>query len=316
MKTSEQNKQDLDVLFEKYVPDTLFHCAKAFKHIIPQVQISMVMSTCKLLENILNHNEIKSIEWVFVFACIWCIGGGFGEKDGKPYRQEFSNWWKDKKGKVIKFPGKGTVFDYYVDIENTKLEEWNKMSNSDVVSTIDTSKSIQNYTVPTVDTISAQYVMKQFIQINHCPILVGLAGCGKTQIIKGLLNELVGQSDDFIQQIVNFNFYTDANLLQLILEQQLEKKAGKTFAPVGKYKLIYFVDDMNMPATDPYDTQNAIALLRQHRDYEHWYDKNKLALKDIKNTQLIAAMNPTAGSFIVNPRLQRHFWLLAVGMPE
>jgi dynein heavy chain len=27
-------------------------------------------------------------------------------------------------------------------------------------------------------------------------------------------------------------------------------------------------------------------------------------------------MNPTAGSFFVNPRLQRHFWLLAVGFPE
>jgi dynein heavy chain len=39
-------------------------------------------------------------------------------------------------------------------------------------------------------------------------------------------------------------------------------------------------------------------------------------MKDIKNTQLVAAMNPTAGSFIVDPRLQRHFWLLAVGMPE
>jgi dynein heavy chain len=102
----------------------------------------------------------------------------------------------------------------------------------------------------------------------------------------------------------------------MIMEQQLEKKAGKTFAPIGKYKLIYFVDDMNMPARDPYDTQSAISLLRQHRDYEHWYDKTKLALKDIKNTQLVAAMNPTAGSFIVDPRLQRHFWLLAVGMPE
>ena len=88
------------------------------------------------------------------------------------------------------------------------------------------------------------------------------------------------------------------------------------FAPKGTSKLVYFVDDLNMPATDPYDTQNAIALLRQHRDYEHWYDKSKLLMKEIKNTQLIAAMNPTAGSFTVNPRLQRHFWLLAVGMPD
>jgi dynein heavy chain len=127
---------------------------------------------------------------------------------------------------------------------------------------------------------------------------------------------LTAAGDEYISQIVNFNFYTDANLLQAQLESQLEKKAGRTFAPIGKAKLIYFVDDMNMPKRDPYDTQNSIALLRQHRDYEHWYEKSKLALKDIKNTQLIGAMNPTAGSFIVNPRLQRHFWLLAVGFPE
>ena len=84
--------------------------------------------------------------------------------------------------------------------------------------------------------------------------MVGLAGCGKTQIIKGLLNELTNNSEEYIQQIINFNFYTDANLLQMIMEQFLEKKAGKTFAPIGKYKLLYFVDDMNMPARDPYDT--------------------------------------------------------------
>jgi dynein heavy chain len=48
----------------------------------------------------------------------------------------------------------------------------------------------------------------------------------------------------------------------MIMEQTLEKKAGKTFAPIGKFKLLYFVDDMNMPARDAYDTQSAIALLR------------------------------------------------------
>jgi len=35
LKTSEQNLAELPLLFEKYVPDTLFHCQKAFKHIIP-----------------------------------------------------------------------------------------------------------------------------------------------------------------------------------------------------------------------------------------------------------------------------------------
>jgi dynein heavy chain len=251
--SDDQKKVELQKLFDKYLPDTLFYCAKTFKHIIPQVQISMVICICKLLENIFKHHEVKGLEYIFVFAVIWCVGGGYAEKDGKDYSKEFSNWWKTEY-KIVRFPGKGTVFDYYVDIEQSTLEDWSKMSSSDIISTIDTSKAIPNYTIPTVNTISASYLMRQFIQINHCPQLVGLAGCGKTQIIKGLLNELTNNSEEYIQQIINFNFYTDANLLQMIMEQFLEKKAGKTFAPIGKYKLLYFVDDMNMPARDPYDT--------------------------------------------------------------
>ena len=49
-----------------------------------------------------------------------------------------------------------------------------------------------------------------------------------------------------------------------------------------------------MPQLDPYDTQTSISLLRQHKDYEHWYDRNKLSLKHIKNTQYTACMNPSA----------------------
>jgi dynein heavy chain len=80
--------------------------------------------------------------------------------------------------------------------------------------------------------------------------------------------------------------------------------------------MIYFIDDLNMPKLDQYDTQNAIALLRQHADYGHWYDISKLALKDIINTQVLAAMNPTAGSFFVNPRYQRHFWTVTIPFPD
>lgn len=145
----------------------------------------------------MDKQEVKGVEYVFVFACVWCIGGGFAEKDNKDYRKDFSSWWKEK-WKTIKFPTKGTVFDYYVDIENTKLEEWSKMQTKDIEKDIDTSKSISNYTVPTVDTISAQFLMKQFITVEHSPMLVGNAGCGKTQISKGLLFDLTTTTDQYI----------------------------------------------------------------------------------------------------------------------
>jgi len=91
---------------------------------------------------------------------------------------------------------------------------------------------------------------------------------------------------------------------------------GAGFGPPGKAKLLYFIDDVNMPKLDPYETQTAIALVRQHLDYSHWYDKQKLIMKKISNTAYIAAMNATAGSFVINPRLQRWFWLLSVNFPE
>lgn len=35
--------------------------------------------------------------------------------------------------------------------------------------------------------------------------------------------------------------------MQRVIEKPLEKKAGRNFGPPGTRRLIYFVDDMNMP---------------------------------------------------------------------
>ena len=87
------------------------------------------------------------------------------------------------------------------------------------------------------------------------------------------------------------------------------------FGPPGQAKLIYFVDDLNLPEVDSYNTQSAIALLRQQMEYGHIYDIQKLVAKYISNTLIVSCMNPTAGSFVINPRLQRWYTTFAVGMP-
>merc|ERR1719335_360994 len=150
--------------------------------------------------------------------------------------------------------------------------------------------------------------------VHHPIMLIGLAGCGKTQSCNGLLKSL--DPSVFCFYSMNMSFYTDSTLLQTMMEIPLEKKAGRLYAPPGKLSMVYFIDDVNMPALDKYNTQSAIELMRQKQDYNHWYDRNKITLKDIGNTQYLACMNPTAGSFTINPRLQRWFWTLAVPFPE
>lgn len=113
---------------------------------------------------------------------------------------------------------------------------------------------------------------------------------------------------------VPFNFYTTSEMLQKILEKPLEKKAGRNYGPPGNKTMIYFIDDLNMPEVDSYGTVQPHTLIRQHLDYGHWYDRNKLTLKDINHCQYVACMNPTSGSFTINPRLQRHFSVFAVSL--
>ncbi len=136
---------------------------------------------------------------------IWCMGAGLEIMEGNKSRVNFDKFWRET-WKTIKFPTKGTVFDYYVDIENSKLEDWNKLRNDSIESSIDTSKAITNYTIPTADTIAAQFIMKRFIKIGTPPMLVGSAGCGKTQIIKGLLNELTASGESNCTCFTHTNF--------------------------------------------------------------------------------------------------------------
>lgn len=150
------------------------------------------------------------------------------------------------------------------------------------------------------------------METKHPVMLIGNAGVGKTVLVNDKLNSL---SENYAVCTVPFNFYTTSEMLQKILEKPLEKKAGRNYGPPGNKTLIYFLDDMNMPEVDNYGTVQPHTIIRQHLDYNHWYDRGRLTLKDIHNCQYVSCMNPTAGSFTINPRLQRHFYVFAVSFP-
>lgn len=62
----------------------------------------------------------------------------------------------------------------------------------------------------------------------------------------------------------------DGPSLQTILERPLEKKAGMRYGPRGSKRLIYWLDNVNMPIVDKYETQSALELIRQSIDYGGW----------------------------------------------
>lgn len=248
-------------------------------------------------------------EYYFCFACVWAIGGAF-LNDGSitKYRDEFSSFFKSE-CRAVKFPTSGTVYDYFID-KSGKWAPW-----SDLVSPYehDPDEIVAKSFVATTETKRVRYFLDLCTRIGKPAMLVGGAGSGKTMLALNLLDEL--DDNEFMFTKINFNYYTNALMLQQIMEMPLERKIRRDFGPPGTKKLIYFIDDFNMPQLDEYDTQTPHTLIRQHIDHGHWYDRAKWELRNVKNCQYLACMNPSTGTFTIDARLQRHFATFAVQMP-
>lgn len=311
----QSEKANLQILFDKYVPSCLDTLRIRFKKITPITDISMVQMLCYLLEVLLTPDNTppdsskELYELYFVFAAIWAFGGTMFQDQLNDYRVEFSKWWQTE-FKTIKFPSTGTIFDYCIDNETHKFIPW-----SDLVPKFgfDPETPLQAVLVHTAETIRVRYFMDLLMETRRPIMLVGNAGCGKTVLAGEKFSSL--DPDQIMVANVPFNYYTTSAMLQQILEKPLEKKAGRNYGPPGAKRLVYFIDDMNMPEVDTYGTVQPHTLIRQHLDYSHWYDRVKITLKDVHNCQYVACMNPTAGSFTINPRLQRHFCVFAISFP-
>ncbi|MEE6466363.1 hypothetical protein FKM82_006924 [Ascaphus truei] len=315
-RNNQTEKANLTILFDKYVPPCLDQFRASFlKTITPIPENSMVQTLCSLLDCLLTPENVppdssrELYELYFVFACIWAFGGALHKDQLTDYRAEFSRWWI-KEMKTGKFPMQGTIFDYYLDNKTRKFMPW---AENVPKFEMDSDTPLQAVFVHTSETTCFGYFTDLLIQKNKPVMLVGSAGAGKTVFVN---DRLACLSDLYMISKVPFNYYTTSASLQRILEKPLEKKAGRNYGPVGNKKLVYFLDDMNMPEVDKYGTVQPHALIRQHVDYGHWYERQKMTLKEIHNCQYVACMNPTSGSFTINPRLQRHFTVFAVNFPS
>ncbi|XP_050446950.1 dynein beta chain, ciliary-like [Cataglyphis hispanica] len=308
-------RANLSILFEKYIPPLLDVTKSRFKKITPLPEICHLQMLCHLLDCFLTKENVPPEcpkEWYelyFAFACIWAFGSATFRDQLIDWRNEFSRWWQNE-FKTVKFPTGGTVFSYFIEAETKKLLPWSeKVSPFE----LDSDIPLQSALVPTGETVRLRFFVDILIKKRVPIMLVGGAGSGKSVIMSDKLTSL---PDNYNIANVPFNFYTTSEMLQRILEKHLERKAGRNYGPPGTKTLIYFIDDMNMPEVDTYGTVQPHTLIRQHMDYNHWYDRTKLTLKEIYNTQYVSCMNPTAGSFTIDPRLQRHFAVFAVSFPQ
>ncbi|KAK0146252.1 Dynein heavy chain 17, axonemal [Merluccius polli] len=317
-------KANLSILFDKYLPTCVEKVQSSFKKMTAIPEVSLVQTLLYIMEGLLVPENTppdspkELYELYLVFACVWAFGGAMSQDQLTDYRVEFSKWWLNE-FKKVKFPSGGTVFDYYIDGQTKKFVPWTDKLPKFVLHPelqLQVSyfrRTFKTTLVHTTETIRLCYFMNMLIAQKRPIMLVGNTATGKSVLMAEMLGTL--PTDQYMIQSIPFNYCTTSAMLQAILEKNLKKKAGKSYGPLGNKRLIYFIDDLNMPEVDKYLTVSPHTLIRQHLDQGHWYDRTKLTLKEIDNCQYVACMNPTAGSFAINPRLQRHFVVFGVSYP-
>ena len=314
---SKEVHEPLQKLFSKYIDHSVEHCRRHFKTIVPLEPINLVSTVCNIMESLIpkskgkdGHVDQKLLEYHFVYACVWGLGGAMLVDKVSDYRAAFSRWWTST-WKDVHFPDGGSVFDYYVNTEDCKMKSWSFKVPS---FSYNTGEDFSSLFVPTLESTRLRYLLDLLVDNQKYVMFVGNAGTGKSALMREKLKSL--DLESWTSSPVNCNNFMDQTAIQVILEQPLEKKSGERYGPVGLKRLVYFLDDLNMPYVDQYDTQTPLELARQFIDYGGWYNRNKSVLKQILNSQYVASMNQTAGSFTITPRLQRHFATMAVQMPS
>ncbi|XP_055341295.1 LOW QUALITY PROTEIN: dynein beta chain, ciliary-like [Paramacrobiotus metropolitanus] len=315
-KENPSEKQLLGQLFDRHLPLLLDAYKTKLKTITPLPDISLIQTLCALLDATLPQDPQGELnkdayETMFHFACIWAFGGPLLQDQTSDMKVEFNSIWNQEfKNSRFSSPD-ASVFDFYYDSKEKQIFPWTNIVSPFV---LDGSLPVQAQLVQTADTVRIRYLLNLLISVRKPAMLVGPAGSGKSVIMADVLRRL--PADDYAITQIAFNFYTTSLMLQNMMEKPLEKKSGRSYGPVGNKRMIYFIDDMNMPEVDKYFTVQPHTIIKQHIDYGHWYDRQKLFAKDIINCQYLSCMNPAAGSFTITPRLQRHFSVFTIGFPS
>lgn len=210
---SPNEKMALPGMFDSYIDSIQEATRKGFKQVTPLRVINQVMTLCCLLESMLDsvseaEKTADLLEHVFAYCCIWAFGGCMAVDKSGDHRRSFSNVWMQT-FPAIKFPTEerqGTVFDFFFDPATKTQRHWAERVPTYRHSPIGPEaggSSFGDIVVQTVDTVRLTALLGAVAQRRRAAMVVGLAGTGKTMLVREFVASL--DSNDFKSATIGMN---------------------------------------------------------------------------------------------------------------
>ncbi|XP_054248884.1 dynein axonemal heavy chain 10 [Indicator indicator] len=328
---SEQERTELNRLFEKYVPSLIDMIVEGItdgshgerlKTIIPQSDLNMVVQLTVMLEALVVQPDYPDVlECFFLEALYSSLGAALldaGRIKFDEHVKRISCMSVVRDDNVLAKPGElpgqlPTLYDFHFDGFQKKWVPWMKLVPEYIHKP---QVKFLDILVPTVDTTRTTWLLEQMAKVKHPVVLVGVSGTSKTATTQNFLNNL--DKDLNLLLVINFSSRTTSMDIQRNLETNVEKRTKDTYGPPMGKRLIVFMDDMNMPRVDEYGTQQPIALLKLLLEKGILYDRGKeMNCKSLRDLGFIGAMGKAGGGRNeVDPRFISLFSVFNIPFPS
>ncbi|CAH8612512.1 unnamed protein product [Heterobilharzia americana] len=283
-------------------------------------------------EDILNRIG-QAIESWFIFSLIWSIGATCTNEGRVKFDQFLRQKMKDLKC-YLPFPEEGLVYDYRFEDDglvslnvrddddednfaNRKMHWVHWMANMPEF-TIGPEIRYSDIIIPTIDNVRSSHIIEMLLVAKKPVLCIGPTGTGKSMTILYKLTRHMPK--EYIPEFIIFSAKTTARQTQDLIDNKLDKRRKHVYGPpMGRY-IIFFIDDLNMPALEVYGAQPPIELLRQWMDFDGWYDLKVVGeFRKLVDVNFICAMGPPAYDELDESSMQLIFgailksWLSPLG---
>ena len=326
-------QQQVSVIVQRILEgDQLLHKllekAHEFNHIMEFTEIrvlntlfSLLNKACRTIIEFNIHHEDFPLEAeqidLFVskkmlLALVWAFVGDCPIKERKAFGEYVAGFTTLD---VPLLSEAASLIDYDVSLPTADWTPWQSQVPSVDINTHSITQT--DVVIPTMDTVRHEDVLYSWLAEHKPLILCGPPGSGKTMTLFSALRKLPNM------EVVGLNFSsaTTPDLLFKTFDQYCEYRKtlnGVIMSPtqIGKW-LVFFCDEINLPAPDKYGTQRAISFLRQlveQNGFWRTYDKTWVTLERI---QFVGACNPPtdAGRTPLGARMLRHAPVVMVDYP-